>query len=195
MECDTKTQNLVIDLQRRTEIREEVASSLCVTSQICFHYLVWSTFIHTREQSQSLNIRFHHQLAFLSATCSVLLEAGPQSQGQGWGQNLKTPCRSHKACQICTSTWLLPPRSAKERAQRAPQGMCWPLNEDTGLLRGWVWSKGRGLSSSSLGVWDVEQEQQSIRMGRTKAQWMHPAPPQAWFPPLFGAVHGKQQRK
>lgn len=94
MECDTKTQNLVIDLQRKTKIRVKDAPSLCLTSQLCFHYLVWSTSIRTGEQGQSLNIRFHQQLAFPSATCSVLLEAGPQSQGQGWGQNLKSPCRS-----------------------------------------------------------------------------------------------------
>lgn len=155
MDCDTKIQNFVTDLQRKTKIRVKDAPSLYLTTQLCFHYLVWSTLIHTGEQGQSLNIWFQQQLTFPSATCSVLLDAGPQSQGQGWGQNLKTRAD---------------PRFAKQRAQRAPPGVCWPLNKDTGLLRGWAGSGGRGLSSSGLGVWDVEQEQQRGRMGRTTAQ-------------------------
>lgn len=133
MECDTKIQNLVIDLQRRTKIRVKDAPSLCLTSQPCFHSLVWSTFIHTGEQGQSLNIRFHQQLAFPSTTCSILLEAGPQSQGQGWGQNLKTLCRSHslpdlhqplavitQICQRESSKGTMSSVVASEQGYRAP---------------------------------------------------------------------------
>lgn len=90
MECDTKIQNLVIDLQRKTKIRVKVAPSLCLTSQICFHYLVWSTLIHTGGQGQSLNIWFHHQLTFPRTTC----RSRPPVPRTGMRENLKTPCRS-----------------------------------------------------------------------------------------------------
>lgn len=134
MECDTKIQNLVIDLWRRTKIRVKDAPSLCLTSQLCFHYLVWSTLIHTEEQGQSSNIQFQQQLTFPSATCSVLLDAGPQSQGQGWGQNLKTrACRSHslpdlhqhlavttQICQTESSKGTTRSVLASEQGHRAP---------------------------------------------------------------------------
>lgn len=156
MECDTKIQNLITDLQRRTKIRVKDAPSLshqpAKLSLRCLKYFYpcrGAGPVIKCSVALAARISKRHMQRFARST-----RPGPQSQGQGWGQNLKSPCRScgFPEKRICTSTWLLSPRFAKERAQSATGEVCWPLSKGTGLLWVWVCSERRGSSSLSLGV-------------------------------------------
>lgn len=119
---------------------------------------------------------------------------GPQSQGQGWEQNLNSPCRSCSLPEerICTSTWVLSQRFVKEKAQSATEE-CWPLRKASlglGLFRRkrieqlepWGLAWGARAAESEDG-----QDQGLANAFQLLLKHR--------FPPLLGAAHGKRQRK